>query len=102
MVGDILAANVIEKGRDDTLTPKKHLTDDGKFKPVENDLTFGIGSRRCLGATIADDVSFLMFTDLLQNFAIDKYCEKDDFDFKAHLGFIMSTPNFRVKFEKKF
>ncbi|KAJ8312547.1 hypothetical protein KUTeg_009920 [Tegillarca granosa] len=55
------------------------------------------GSRRCLGATIADDVSFLMFTNLLQNFAIDKYCEKDDFDFKAHLGFIMSTPNFRFR-----
>lgn len=100
LVGDLLAANAIEKGRDDTLIPEKHLTGDGEFKPVENDITFGIGSRRCIGAQIADDVSFLVFTNLLQTFNIGKCSDTDDFNFKAYLGFIMSTPSYKVKFER--
>ena len=52
--------------------PERFLDSQGKFKPDERVVPFGIGKRYCLGKSLAEKEYFLFFVGLMQGFEVSK------------------------------
>lgn len=55
-------------GDPEIFRPERFMTEDGKFKPDERTIPFGIGKRRCLGESLARMENFLFLANLMKNF----------------------------------
>jgi cytochrome P450 len=53
-----------------TFKPERFLTPEGKFKPDERVIYFGIGKRKCAGELVGRAENYLFSTSIIQRFKL--------------------------------
>ena len=81
----------------DVFNPYRFLNEDGKVceKKSKFQLPFSIGSRRCLGSTLAKAEIFLLLACLLQHFEFSS-TTGGTIDLESHFGLTLRPKNFSI------
>ncbi|XP_022106606.1 cytochrome P450 2J6-like isoform X2 [Acanthaster planci] len=76
--------------------PERFLDKDGKFRPREELIPFGIGRRICLGEHLAKMELFIFFTHLLHHFTLKKPDHVPAVSLEGKDGLVWSPASFEV------
>ena len=89
----------------DKFMPERFIDGDGKFKPDERVVPFGLGRRYCLGQTLAEKEYFLFFAGLMQRFRFKPAKGKElpgyGLNDSAPPASVRTVPQFYVEIEKR-
>ena len=84
-----------------TFLPCRFLDENGKYRPHEKLVPFGIGKRSCPGKTLADTEIFLFVAAFVQRF---KFSFPGEFqppdEIKPEVGFVLCCPPYDMVIEE--
>ena len=84
-----------------TFLPCRFLDENGKYRPHEKLVPFGIGKRSCPGKTLADTEIFLFVAAFVQRFKFSfpgKFQPPDEIE--PEVGFVLCCPPYDMVIEE--
>ena len=82
--------------------PERFLSPDGKYVKNDQEVTFGVGKRDCLGKSLALTEFFLFFANLMQRFHFTSvFTDLDLINLEPRMGLTQTPHPFEVVIEKK-
>ena len=88
-------------GDPDVFRPERFLDEDEAFIKDEWMISFGVGTRMCLGEVLAHDTVFLFFTTLLQEFTFSVPDGDPTPETLPVSGMILAPQPFRIKISRR-
>lgn len=86
----------------DEYRPERFLTQQGKFKPDQRFVAFGMGKRNCMGKALAQMELMLFLAVYLQHFNFSFPKGYDPNTFKSEVGLILTCPDYPIVIEERW